>query len=140
LSKLQRFLLDAAHGHDGRAVLVAHKGGRDLWRAVCTGTEVLVRDLRVKYFGRDSRAAQAATSRALTRLWQRRLLNCVGGLSEFRYALPGVELRKEQDCQHEPVDVEGAAANVAAHYRDMADAFDGKKTVVVDVEGKAVNG
>jgi hypothetical protein len=69
LSKLQRFLLDAAHGHDGRAVLVT---GSFLWKTrFDTGREVWVRRLRVKYFGRDSRAAQAATSRALTRLCRR---------------------------------------------------------------------
>jgi hypothetical protein len=141
LSKLQRFLLDAAHGHDGRAVLVTCKGEDWRWKGdQCTGTEVRVRDLREKYFGRDSRAAQAATSRALTRLLQRGLLDyCTNMIcSTHRYGLPGVELAREpQRSQHAEAAVAAAAKAAAAAYRDRADAWDG---MAVDIKGKVVNG
>ena len=88
LSRLERFLLEKAQG--GKVLVT-----ETIYYGSCynTGAEVSARDLRVKFFGQDTRSAQASFSRALRRLVKRGLLvngdrigNC------HRYALPGTRL------------------------------------------------
>jgi hypothetical protein len=94
LSKLQQFILAEARGH---IIVTAGEIFGSEFSTVDTGCEISGREMRLRFFHKDSPAARAAFSRALVRLVQRGLL-CRGSQmgNWHRYALPGTPLTAEK--------------------------------------------